>query len=139
MTNTDWEVIKDFYQREFGIDGWLVEMYANLDILSLCVSGASDDSIVTFLELPASDVVKVLNDTFEFDGWRRDLPLNPYKVFIHFDGIRGSIEHFKSFVTEVSTELIKYPDLEDAVRAERLFYMCEIYRDIEERIQNEWV
>ena len=138
MTNADWEVIKEFYKTEFGIDGWVVEVYANLDILSLCVSGASNDSIVTFLELPIAEVVKVLGEVLDFDGWRSDLSLNPYRLFMQFDGLKGSVEHFTSFIKDVTVELRGEGNIQ-GTKIEKLFYMCEIYNDIEERIQNEWI
>ena len=138
MNNIHWEAIKEFYQREFGIEGWLVEMYANLDILSLCVSGASNDSIVKFLELPMAEVLKVLNDTFDFEGWKKDLPINPYKMYYTYDGDKCSIQHFQDFVLNVTLELGKYSGFE-AVKAEKLFYMCETMYDIERKIQDEWI
>lgn len=139
MTNTDWEVIKEFYKENFGFDGWLVEMYANLDILALCVAGASNESITKFLELPINEVIKAINDALEFDGWKKDLPVNPYRMYTAFSGIIGSVEHFKTFVSDVNVELAKYPDIDSEVRAEKLFYLCEKYHDIDERIQNEWI
>jgi len=133
MTNTDWEIIKDFYKERFGIDGWLVEMYANLDILSLCVAGACNDNIVKFLELPSEEVVRVINDVFEFDGFVNDLPINPYRVYNSYNGIRSSVEHLTSFLSDTSVEL------GSILKPEKLFKICDTYSDIEERIQNEWI
>jgi hypothetical protein len=90
------------------------------------------------LEIPISEVVKVLNDTFEFNGWSKDLPINPIRLFHQYTGQKSSVMHFTLFVGEVNVELSKYPDFE-GVKAEKLFYMCETYTDIEERIQNEWI
>lgn len=137
MNSTHWEVIKEFYQREFGIDGWIVEMYANLDILSLCVSGACNDSIVKFLELPMAEVIKAISDVFEFDGWKSDLPFNPYKMWNLYDGDKSSVDHFISFTEEVSAEISK--NGLSYLKPEKLYYMCEAFKDIEERIQNEWI
>jgi hypothetical protein len=138
MNTGGWEVIKDFYQREFGIDGWVVEMYANLDILALSVAGASVDTISTFLELPIAEAVKVNCDVFGFDGWRKDLPINPYRVYNLYTGTKGSVDHFVSFSADIAVELGRYSGF-DEVKPEKLFYMCETYGDIEERIQNEWI
>ena len=137
MNNIHWDAIKEFYQREFGIEGWLVEMYANLDILSLCVSGACNDSIVKFLELPMAEVIKVLSDTFEFEGWAKDLPINPYKMFCGYSGEKSSVEHFVSFTLEVAVELSKHSVWD--IKPEKLFYMCETMYDIERKIQDEWI
>lgn len=136
--NTTWEVIKEFYQREFGIDGWVVEMYANLDILSLCVSGASNENISKLLELPIAEIIKVLSDTFEFEGWKKDLPINPYRVWRLYDGDKSSIGHFVSFNEEVGGVLSKYSE-DYGVSCPNLFYICEVFNDIEGRIQDEWI
>jgi hypothetical protein len=136
--NSHWEAVKEFYKEKFGIDSWVVEMYANLDILSLCVSGASVETIVQFLELSPNEVVQVVNDTFDFNGWTRDLPINPYRMFSAYMGNKGSKNHFTAFVSEVRVELGKYSGYE-SVDPEKIFYMCETYSDIEERIQNEWI
>lgn len=133
-----WEAIKDFYKREFGIDEWVVEMYANLDILALCVSGASNDTIVNFLELPLEEVIKAIDSAFDFDGWPRDLPFNPFFIFQSYNGVESSVQHFVDFSSSVSNELSKYEELSN-IKPEKLFYMCELYSDIEERIKNEWI
>lgn len=138
MNNIHWEAVKEFYQKEFGIEDWVVEMYANMDILSLSVSGVSNEGIVNFLELPMKEVEKVLEDVFEFGGWNKDLPINPYRLWKLYDGKRNSVEHFHDFVSDIGVELGKYSGFE-SVKAEKLFYMCETYNDIEERINNEWV
>lgn len=137
MNTVSWEAIKDFYKTKFGIDGWVVEMYANLDILALCVSGASNQSIVDFLELSLEEVSAVIKDTFGFDGWEFELPINPYHIFMTFKGSRSSLEHFSSFVQEVTFEFQKY-SIEN-ISVEKLFYMCEAFSDIEERINDEWI
>lgn len=138
INDIHWDAIKEFYQREFGIDGWVVEMYANLDILSLCVSGASNSTIVEVLDVPMDEVIKVLSDTFQFDGWKRDLPINPLRMFNLFDGQKSSVEHYICFVGEVSIELRKQKELWE-VNPVKLFYMCETFTDIEGKINDEWV
>jgi hypothetical protein len=138
MNTNGWEVIKDFYEKKFGIDGWVVEMYANLDILSLCVAGASAETICKFLELSIPEVTQILYEVFEFEGWDKDLPLNPYRIYCLYNGERGSVEHFLSFTSEISTQFSVQSGFEN-IRAEQLFYMCKTYSDIEERIQNEWI
>lgn len=137
MTTLDWETVKEFYKEKFGIDGWVVEMYANMDILSLCVSGASNDSIIEFLELPANEVLKVLQDTFEFEGWKTDLPFNPYKLFTDYVGIISSVEHFACFTGDLAIELSKYGLHE--IKPDKIFYMCETMYDIERKINDEWI
>lgn len=133
-----WTIIKDFYTREFGIDGWVVEMYANIDILCLCVSGASNETIVKFLEIPLSDVQDIIMKTLDFEGWDKDLPINPLQLFSGYTGVKSSVQHFMDFDSVVSSELSKYEEFAH-IKTDTLFYLCELYTDIEERIKNEWV
>lgn len=138
---TGWEVIKEFYQDKFGIDGWVIEMYANLDILILCASGASNRTIESFLEIPLDEIKKVIQDVFGFGGWGEDLPINPYKMFCSYNGIISSVEHFKDFLAYLDSEISKFPSLEEfrTVKGEQLFYLCETMYDIERKIQDEWI
>jgi hypothetical protein len=137
MVNLDWETVKEFYKEHFGLEGWVVEMYANMDILSLCVSGASNESITKFLEIPMPDIMKVLQDTFSFQGWTVDLSFSPYRMFTAYKGIISSVEHFISFTEEVALELSKN-NIHD-MKPEKLFYMCETMYDIERKINDEWI
>ncbi len=134
----DWECIKEFYQKEFGIEGWVVELYANMDILSLCASGASNETIEKFLEIPLEEIKKVLLETFEFEGWQKDLPMNPYRIFCLYKGTISSIQHFSDFVGEIGTELAKYNDFK-LCNLDKIFYICETMYDIERKIQDEWI
>ncbi len=138
MNTVSWDIVKEFYQKEFGIDNWVVEMYANMDILCLCVSGASNASIEEFLEIPIPEIVKVLQDAFDFGGWDKDLPLNPYKIFCSYKGTISSVQHFADFVDEVGTELAKYLDF-SLSHTDKMFYMCETMYDIESKIKDEWI
>lgn len=133
-----WTIVKEFYTREFGIDGWIVEMYANLDILCLCVSGVSNEDIVKFLEIPLPDVKNIMEKTLDFEGWEKTLPINPLQIFSAYDGTKSSVQHFVDFNSVISAELCKYEDLSH-IKTDTLFYLCELYTDIEERIINEWV
>jgi hypothetical protein len=138
MNELSWEAIKDFYQREFGIDGWVVELYANLDILCLCASGASNRDIEEFLEIPQKEIVKVIRDAFDFDGWENSLPINPYRIFYSYEGEITSLYHFLDFTKAISTELQSYVECRD-IKADKLFYICETMYDIERKIQDEWI
>lgn len=138
INSLSWESVKEFYQKEFGIDGWVVEMYANLDVLILCASGASNTTIEMFLEIPIYEVKKVIEETFDFAGWDKDLPVNPYKTFCSYNGKVSSVEHFHDFVGTICVELGKYSGFE-SVKTDKLFYLCETMYDIERKIQDEWI
>ena len=81
MENVEWESIKEFYKEHFGMSGWVVEMLANMDILLLCASGSSNETISNLLDIPVDEILLVIKEVFNFPGWERDLPINPYKLY----------------------------------------------------------
>lgn len=142
MNNPCWETVKEFYKEKFGITEWVLEMYANIDILTLCVSGASNKSIESLTEIPREDVKQVIQDVFGFAGWGEDIPINPYKMFCNYGGKICSIEHFIDFDKELSMELSKYSSFvhnEWTTKIQRIYYMCETMYDIERKIKDEWI
>jgi hypothetical protein len=115
-----WEYIKEFYKEHFGTDKWVVEMFANMDILLLCVSGASNTTISSFLNIPIDEIKLVIEEVFEFKGWEVDLDINPYK----------------DYKENLSDFTLMYGDSEIG---SQLLSICETMSDIEERIDNEWI
>ena len=135
---TNWEYVKEFYKQCFGIDGWVVELYANLDILQLCVSGASNKSICKFTDLDLEDIVEILITTFHFSGWQEDLPVNPYKLYIELVGL-PEFEMKVKFISEMTRALngYKIPEQPDIIY--NCLVICKTMKEIEERIQDEWI
>lgn len=122
-----WEYIKDFYQNEFGIEDWVVELYANLDVLLLCASGASNESISKFTEIPLEEVKEIIRKTFMFDGWTVDLGINPYKLYCD---VNGDPTSFKGYITTFF--------LDNKIK-EFIFTICKTMKEIEEKIKDEWI
>lgn len=125
MGTVEWKTIQEFYKEHFGTDMWLIEMLANRDILLLCASGASNTTISTFLDIPVDEIQLVLKEAFEFAGWDVDLPINPYK----------EVQAYGNFDRE---DLCKYPELKD-IDQQELYNLCLTMKDIEERLDNEWI
>lgn len=134
MNELTWEAVKDFYQDKFGIDKWVVEVYADLDILTLCASGSTNKSIGDFLDIPVSTVNSIIKDVFEFPGWSIDLPLNPYRLFMSLsdDGQNRVIKFMQAFEEDV----VMYPDLKG--KSFTAYEICETLFDLERKIQDEW-
>ncbi len=124
----DWVHVKDFYKQCFGIDGWVVELYAVLDILNLCASGASNESIVKFSDLDLEDVVEILMTTFHFPGWKEDLPVNPYKLFLDTN---GDFDEFNKAMVGITAF-----EFDPIIN---LYQICKTMKEIEERIADEWI
>lgn len=127
---SDWEKIKGFYKESFGIDGWVVELMANMDILLLCASGSSNSTITKFLEIPIEDVVLAINDTFGFTGWEVDLSANPYKTFIE------SLDKDKEVTKKMFGENLHVSDSEIL---DIMYDVCKTMYDIETKLESEWI
>lgn len=132
---TDWDCVKEFYKTTFGIDEWIVELYANLDILQLCASGASNRSIAKFTDLDLDDVVEIILTTFNFPGWKEDLPVNPYKLWLECEplGINAEVK----FASEMEMALSHVKDREDLIY--QGYWISKVMKEIEERIADEWI
>lgn len=121
---SNWEAVKEFYKEKFDLGGKLVELNANYTILLMCASGASNKSIAKFLDISEKSVGFVLNEVFPFDGWSKDLPFNPYKIYKQCKGD-----------TERMTKMM----LGDTLTLELIYKMCEVMERVDERLENEWV
>jgi hypothetical protein len=140
MIDLHWDAVKEFYEEKFGIEGWVVEMYANFDILILCASGASNESIETFLEIDAKEVLKVIQDTFDFDGWKEDLPVNPYKIYCDLEKEFEKYEHKDvRFMSEMTSALNSYTQANKDATIYKAYWICRTMSDIERKINDEWI
>lgn len=124
----DWEYIKEFYKQHFGIDNWVVEMMANRDILLLCASGASNRTISTFLDISQDEIELVIKESFDFIGWKEDLPVNPYRLY---SNVLGSFDEF--YKEMKNSNVFELRAIED------VHSICRTMKEIEERIYDEWI
>ena len=125
---TSWDYVKEFYKTYFGIDGWVVELYANIDILRLFVSGASNDSIGNICQADQDEIVEILTNTFQYPGWKVDLPINPYKLYTD---VSGDYELFYKYMRE--------SNVFELIFIREVYAMCKTMYDLEERITDEWI
>jgi hypothetical protein len=125
---TSWDYIKNFYKQSFGIEGWIVELCANLDVLILCASGASNKSISELCQVDLDDIVEILMNTFKFAGWYTDLPVNPYKLYTDLNG-----DYDKFYIELKNSNVFELSYIED------IYSMCKTMKEIEERITDEWI
>lgn len=133
-TNLAWEAVKKFYKDTFGTDAWVVELYANLDILLLCSSGASNKSITNLLEIDTEEVEKVVESTFHFEGWVEDLRINPYSIYCCMYNMgENELDDFKKEIGIVSEYAY------DLNQIQFMYEMCKTMHDIESKIRDEWI
>lgn len=137
MVTPTWEEVKEFYLETFGIKAWAVEIMANIDILVLCASGSSNLSISNFTEVPLDEVTKVIEQTFKFQGWLIDLPVNPYGMYRNMIN-RHEGASMSKFIKEVREVLNPFVGLGE-LDFEFMFTMCVTMDDIESRVYDEWI
>jgi len=123
----DWDVVKEFYKEKFGLGEKLVELNANYTILLMCASGAGNESISKFLDIPIRSIELVLNEVFDFTGWTEDLKINPYKIYRQYFGDKDKCDDV--FWTENDRMLV----------TDGVYKMCEIMERIDKRLEDEWV
>ena len=99
MINKNWIQLKKFYKTQFNLNGEVLEMLADYDILLLCISGLSNLSISKFLDITVREVRKIIMKNLHFLGWEEDLKWNPYyfyRIFLCCDTIDK--DNFSLFV-----------------------------------------
>lgn len=134
---TGWDYVKSFYREHFGIEEWVVELYANLDILQLCASGAGNKSIAAYCDMDLDDIVEILMNTFKFPGWSEDLPVNPYRIFLDCEKLDNLAEG--RFISEMNAALLHCKDSERGHIIYKSYWTCRTMKEIEERIADEWI
>jgi hypothetical protein len=131
MKRLNWDIIKKFYKEEFGFEGWMVELFANQEVLLLCASGANNNTISSFTEIPVDEVVEIIRLSFKFDGWNPEIPINPYGYYS---------QEMKEKDTVLMSEFIE--ELRNQCHLEldyKLIYsVCKTMWEIEDKINNEW-
>lgn len=134
MTEKTWEILRNFYKDNFGINPDVVDLVASNDILLMSVSGSSNHSISVMLDVDESVIVDVLRTVLDFDGWGDDLLTNPYYTFSYLCNMGKTL--FKDFRNEVVSTFgttVKDADIQT------MFRVCRTYDKISERLEREWV
>lgn len=80
MDNT-WELLKQFYKTNLGIEGKVVEYLAVVDILKLCAEGHSNLKIALMSDFEEEYVKCVIQEYFKFDGWSTDFDFNTRALY----------------------------------------------------------
>ena len=132
MSNS-WEDIKRFYVETFGVDAKLVDLVAMSDILILSVSGSSNDSISRFLNIDQEVVKEILDTVLDFDGWKEDLNLNPYSIYINL------FNNDQLTSADFLKEVLAVDNVQKASQVQDMYRICSIYCSIERRIDQEWI
>jgi hypothetical protein len=106
MINKNWKQLKKFYKTQFNLNGEILEILADYDVLLLCVSGLSNLTISKFLDITTSEVRKIIMKNLHFLGWEEDLKWNPYyfyRIFLCCDTIDK--DNFSLFIKNNSSNI----------------------------------
>jgi len=129
MNEKRWQAVRQFYMESFGIAPELVDLMASNEILLMCVSGSSNNSISTILNIDIDAISEILEAILSFPGWEKDLEYSPYSIYkkdSDYISFVGSIrESDDSDDTTIDTINIMYNN-------------CKIYESIEERLEINW-
>lgn len=81
MNGNLWKQIEEFYKNKFGITPEVTNLMSKIDILRLCVNGASNKQISSFLDVDTETIVAVLRDTLGFNGFLEEPEYSPIKMY----------------------------------------------------------
>ena len=131
MNEVKWETVRQFYMESFGIAPELVDLMASNEILLMCVSGSSNESISRILNVDKESVAEILDVILTFPGWEKDLDFSPYRIFKEdssFIGFTGQV-----------LETIGPEDAGINLQTIKIMYNnCKIYESIEEKLEIGW-
>lgn len=96
MKNKTWEDIQKLYEEKFNIPPRIIDLVACDDILLLCVSGLSNDTIARETGMELEYITSVIKTFLEFDGWEHDLDINPFYRY-------NRCKQYDDYVFEIGT------------------------------------
>lgn len=130
MNDKRWNIVRQFYMDSFGIAPELVDLMASNEILLMCVSGSSNESISRILNIDEDDIEEIISLIFDFKGWEKDLNFNPYRIY------REDPDYIAFVGSIVDSRGTEDGDI-DTINT--MFFNCQIYSEIEEKLDLNWV
>ena len=130
--NDTWSTVKEFYNESFGFPEGLVELVAVSDVLLMCVSGSSNETIAKFFDMSIEEIELIIKEYLNFNGWRIDLDFNPYSIYTEL--VNNGYYSYEEFILELAR-------INKFVRADyglELYKVCSLYYRYEDQINNQW-
>lgn len=124
MNEQLWKEVLDIYENSFGIPNRVVESLASYDILYLCCTGLSNETISTTLDIDINTVSEVLKEKLNFIGWYKDLDISPLYVYNSVNGVKDL------YIASVMT----VKGLIDKVFVSKSYTICRKFERIEKEI-----
>jgi hypothetical protein len=125
METTTWDLIKEIYEKNFNVEGTVIDYIAINDILLQCVSGLSNKKISFSTDVDLQYVEATLFTYLGFSGWKQDLDLSPWYVY---QSVYGSRFAFEKKINDL-TKLVNDDIIDLAYR------ICSIYDSIKKEIE----
>ena len=125
-----WEQVKQFYKDKFDIEGSMVELATNFDILKMCAAGASNKSIAMFLEIDEELASAVIDKYLGFMGWREDLSFSPILYYKQLNS-----PPIDKFVEEM---IIKFGHMFN-MDMKHLYDAASITEQLERLLDDKWI
>ena len=137
MNNDKWNDVRQFYMSSFGISPKLVDLLADNDILTMCVSGSSNSTISKSLDIDIESVNEVVLNILDFTGWKYDMSMNPLSIYndLAVSKNKRGYPLFKEFDAVITK---KDPGIGDKDR-KTMFRLCKLYDSISSRLDKGWV
>ena len=137
MKEEKWNDVRQFYMSSFGISPKLVDLLADNDILTMCVSGSSNSTISKSLDIDIESVNEVVLNILDFTGWKYDMSMNPLSIYndLAVSKNKGGYPLFKEFDAVITK---KDPGIGDKDR-KTMFRLCKLYDSISSRLDKGWV
>lgn len=124
MNLNNWKDVIEFYKEHLGIPAHIVEFLASYDILHLCCTGISNETISEILDIDLDEIKNVVKEKLNFIGWYRDLDINPLFVY---NSTNGNQELYTASVMAVQGAM-------DKIYVNKSFMICKKFEKIEKEI-----
>ncbi len=119
MTNVDWDLIRAVHSEKTGVPPHVVDYIAVYDILKLCVSGKSIDSIAESLEFTSEYVMETIGKFLLLPEWE-ECTINLYHLYL---ASLRDLQQYRKIVSRISS--MSEQDITSSFSACYLFYGIE--------------
>jgi hypothetical protein len=126
MIKEQWKLFTEYVSNEFGISEELLNYVAVEEILSCCATGLSNKTIANVCNCDIKYVIEVINEFFNFNGWKDDLDINTYHIYESSGKLLDSYRMLVKLVSSVSED----------IDINKSFNICKKYEEILEKVNN---
>jgi hypothetical protein len=106
------------------------------EILLLCASGLSNESIERQLDISTKEIKVVLKKYFSFEGWNKDQPINPVFIYNKFCKKENKQDYDLQvlFINKVKSI---HPSIDNDTML-TMFRICKLFYNLESGLIDNW-